>query len=462
MEVRCKFKPGSVIGEKFEIIKWTGEGSLGDDIYLCRQKDLKREVSVRILPQDMSRDTEMVQRFTQGIELSAMLQHPNILPAFEAGTHAGRAYMATAADDGESLSALIKREGGLGEARSEAIALSLAEALDYAWSKGGILHRNLRPDSIIIANGGQPLITDFGMAKRTGSQDGAKKKDATLTMVGFTIGNPDYMSPEQVSGESDLDCRSDIYCLGLLLYECLAGEAPFKSPSQIALMEMQLNKPHKSLKSVNASLSDACSNIVDKMLAKERSARYQSYGELIADLKKAIKGEGVGSSVKAAPKSAGTTKQGAKKSPAPSIGAAIAVAAGILLLFSGLFYYLHAQEKASKLARLGSLFESAESAAKEAKSAADFDIATADFESLKEQAAGTEFEAKISGELEKLKASKEDFLKAEATKKAQASAPVQAPPAAATAPIQQPTQAPAPTAAAPAAPAQNPEPAAAK
>ena len=194
MEVRCKFKPGSVIGGKFEIVKWIGEGGLGDDVYLCRQNDLQREVSVRILPQDLSRDKELVQRFTQGIQLSAILQHPNILPAFEAGTHAGRAYMVTAAEEGESLSIRIKYDGRLKEANAVSIALSLAEALDYAWSKGRVLHRNLRPDSILIARGGQPLLMDFGMAKCVGATDG-KGGDVSLTMIGFTIGNSDLYEP---------------------------------------------------------------------------------------------------------------------------------------------------------------------------------------------------------------------------------------------------------------------------
>ncbi len=429
MEVRCTFKPGSIIGGKFEIVKRLGEGSLGDDIYLCRQNDLKREVSVRILPQDLSRDKEMVQRFTQGIQLSAILQHPNILPAFEAGTHAGRAYMATAVEDGDYLSALIKREKRLKEDAAVAVALGLAEALDYAWTKGSILHRNIRPESVIVAKGGQPILADFGMAKCIGATD-EKGGNMSITMVGFTIGNPDYMSPEQVSGESDLDCRSDIYCLGLVLYECLTGEPPFKSPSQIALMEMQLNKQHRHVKSLNHEISDACSSVVDKMLAKDRAARYQTYAELIDDLEKVLKRELPSTLRTAASEPAAAAQQqgkGAKRKggykPHPVVVAVVsmAIVLGVALGLVAMVQGMKAKELAEKLDRLGSMFDNAAASAKtagESKKPAAFDSAIADFEIVREQAAGTDFEAKAGEEIAKLKAAKEAAIQEAKAKEA--------------------------------------------
>jgi len=425
MEVKCTFKPGSIIGGKFEIVKRIGEGSLGDDIYLCKQNDLKREVSVRILPQDLSRDKEMVQRFTQSIQLSAILQHPNILPAFEAGTHAGRAYMVTASEEGEYLSSILKRDKRLKEQDAVSVALGLAEALDYAWSKGSILHRNIRPDSVIVAKGGQPILADFGMAKCIGATD-EKGGNMSITMVGFTIGNPDYMSPEQVSGESDLDCRSDIYCLGLVLYECLAGEPPFKSPSQIALMEMQLNKQHRHVKSMNPEVGEACSSVVDKMLAKDRAARYQSYGELIADLNKVLKHEAPSTMAKPAAQAAqaghagvhpAKGKGGYKPHPVVVAIVSLAIVAIVAGALFAMIQAMKAKERAQRLEQIGALFDNAAKTAGEAKKSADFDPAIAEFESVKEQAAGTDFEAKAGDEIAKLKAAKEGALKKEQAEK---------------------------------------------
>ncbi|OGV52836.1 MAG: hypothetical protein A2X49_09330 [Lentisphaerae bacterium GWF2_52_8] len=286
MDMKCSFKAGSVIGGKFEVIKRVGEGSLGDDIYLGTQQDLKRQVMIHILPRDVSADREMVQRFVQEIQFTAALQHPNIIPAYEAGEHLGRAYLITASADGEKLGQFIAARGGkLDEKEALQLAIPLAEALDYAWTKLKVLHRNICPESIIIAPGMQPLISDFGMAKTLG------ESAPELTMAGFTIGNPQYMSTEQVRGQSDLDCRSDIYCLGLLLYEMLSGHPAVQGTNQVAMMESQINGVPPSLAEGNPALSTAAIAIVEKTLKKKREDRYQDWTSLVTDLKAVLKGE---------------------------------------------------------------------------------------------------------------------------------------------------------------------------
>jgi serine/threonine-protein kinase len=279
VEVKCAFSAGSVIANKFEVIKKTGEGSLGDDIYLGFQKDLKREVTIRILPREVSTDKEMVNRFVQEIEITAALQHPNILPAYEAGEFMGRAYLVTAPEVGIHLNEYLKENGAMPEKEAVKTISQIAGALQYAWNKEKVLHRNIRPESILISEDQQPILEDFGMAKTLSGQS------ADLTMVGFTIGNPEYMSPEQTRGETDLDCRSDIYCLGLVFYEMLTGHPTFQATNQIALMQAQLSQPHTPVCEENPDLSKELSAVIDRMLTKNREDRYAQWGELIDDLK---------------------------------------------------------------------------------------------------------------------------------------------------------------------------------
>lgn len=415
MEVKCSFKPGSVIGGKFEIVKRTGEGSLGDDVYMGRQRDLKRDVTIRILPSDVSRDKEMVQRFVQEIQISATLQHPNILPAYEAGEHAGRAYLVTAVEDGEYLRETLRRQGAMGVSEAMKIGAAISEALEYAWTKGRVLHRNLRPESIIIAKGGQPLLADFGMAKFAGS--GGDE----LTMAGYTIGNPDYMSPEQVRGESGLDCRSDIYCLGLVLYECLAGQQPFKSASPVALMEMQMSQPHKPLTQVSDAIDPACSSVIDRMLEKDKARRYQGYASLIADFN-AVLGGGVPSAMagaalsKPAPELAPAAKKPlpppAKATTKPKSGKAvtfisIAAAIAVIIALAVLASVVTSRERAKREGILKTMYEKYVGDLKDKKlSPGEIDLAISNFEMLKASSSDTEYEAKAEAEIQKLQALK--------------------------------------------------------
>lgn len=282
-ELKCTFKSGTMIGSKFEIQSHIGEGSLGDDIYLGKQLSMKRDVLIRILPREACFDKEMVMRFVQSIEIAASLQHPGIIPAYEAGEHAGRAYLVTAAEDGEMLSEKLKKEGKIQPKQLMQMASTLCDALDYAWNKAKILHRNIRPESILISTSGTPMLADFGMAKSLA--EGARD----LTMAGYTIGNPEYMSPEQVKGESDLDCRSDIYCLGLVLYESLTGKAAFSGKNQVKLMEAQLMHDPEPLAQRLPDLDPDIIKVVELMLKKDKNARPQSWKELSAILKNAGK-----------------------------------------------------------------------------------------------------------------------------------------------------------------------------
>ncbi len=278
MNPKITFQPGARIAEKFEIVKYLGEGSLEDDVYLGKQLDLERDVTIRIMPKSLSKDQELVQRFTQEIRMTASLHHPNILQTIEQGEYTGRQFFTTAAEKGKYLNDYLKSKGALDEKSAVKDITALADALKYAWNTNKILHRNVKPSTILLTDAGTPILEDFGMAKSVSDDS------VGLTMAGVTIGNPQYMSPEQVKGQADLDFRSDIYCLGLVFYEMLTAKKTFEAKTDIALMEAQLKQEPVSVKEINESISDNTITVLNKMLSKDRYDRQESWEELIEEL----------------------------------------------------------------------------------------------------------------------------------------------------------------------------------
>ncbi|MBN1864671.1 MAG: serine/threonine protein kinase [Victivallales bacterium] len=266
---------GSIVGNKFEIVGKQGKGSLGEDIYLGRHLDLGRDIVIRILPAAMPGD-ECMKRFLQGIGLAAKLQHPNIVSILDAGEEGGMNFVVTTYEKGFFLNDYLDQRGRLDETESIRLVKGLADALDYAWNELRIIHRNVCPNTILIAKGNVPMLTDFAMAK-------SLLGDAKLTLAGFSIGDPTYMSPEQARGDK-IDFRSDIYCLGLVFYQLLAGYPPFRDKNPTDLMKDQLSTPHRPVQATNEHVSDACAAVVDKMLEKEKNARYQSWDEVVSDI----------------------------------------------------------------------------------------------------------------------------------------------------------------------------------
>ncbi len=278
MNPKITFQPGARIADKFEVIEYIGEGSLEDDVYIGKQLDLDRKVTIRIMPKSLSNDKELVQRFTQEIRMTASLHHPNILQTIEQGEYTGRLYFTTAAEDGTYLNDYLSKKGALEEKQAVKDVTALADALKYAWNTNKILHRNVKPSTIILTDAGTPILEDFGMAKSFSDES------VGLTMAGVTIGNPQYMSPEQVKGQADLDFRSDIYCLGLVFYEMLTSQKAFVAKTDIALMEAQLQQEPVSVKEINESITDNTIAVLSKMLSKDRYDRQESWEELIDEL----------------------------------------------------------------------------------------------------------------------------------------------------------------------------------
>ncbi|OGV56106.1 MAG: hypothetical protein A2X45_23165 [Lentisphaerae bacterium GWF2_50_93] len=274
-----KFTPGYKLNGRFEILKMQGKGSLGDTVYIGRHPDLEKEVIIRVLPPEMNSGTDTVQRFIQAVKLTAALKHQNILPAYDAGDENGILFFVSASETGLYLSDYIKMKARLDQDEAVKITMAIADALEYAWDEKKILHRNVCPSNILIAAGVHPMLADFGLAKsfEAGKDD--------LTVMGYTIGNPQYMSPEQARGERELSYHADMYCLGLVFYEMLAGVPAFQCKSHVEMMEAQMEKAPKPMTNYNSNVTPDCLLVINKMIEKDQKNRYGTWAELIKDLK---------------------------------------------------------------------------------------------------------------------------------------------------------------------------------
>ncbi len=260
--------------KNYRLLKKLGAGGMGE-VYLAEDMELGRKVALKFLSEQYTANSEFKARFKREAQLAAKLNHPNIVTIYEVGEHQNRSYIAMEYIEGEALNDCIARA-----------KLPLKEALDLMAQicagmskahRAGIAHRDIKPANILINLDGQAKILDFGLAKMQGVSG--------LTKSGTMMGTVSYMSPEQVKGES-LDLRSDIFSLGVVLYELLTGDLPFKGESEFTVMSAITTKAPKALARYELDIPAGLQSCIDKALAKERQLRYQRIDDLQADLKR--------------------------------------------------------------------------------------------------------------------------------------------------------------------------------
>ncbi len=277
---------GDTIGH-YEILSLLGQGGMGQ-VYLAKDEILERNVAIKFLPEDVDRDFLTRQRFVREAKSAASLDHPFICKVYETGETEGKAFITMEYVEGQTLREKIEKEP-ISLRDAIRISLEVAEALDEAHKKG-IVHRDLKPANIMITPGGHAKVMDFGLAKRIlpgGEQEISRTlTQSSITEAGSIAGTISYMSPEQARGE-DIDARSDIFSLGIILHEMLTGGHPFSKPSAIETLSSILRDPppqtHIKPKSVNPIITP----ILRKALSKDVTARYQNASKLVADLRKA-------------------------------------------------------------------------------------------------------------------------------------------------------------------------------
>ncbi len=261
---------------RYNIVRCIGQGAMGS-VYLAEDTQLDREVALKIPKFAADDGPEMIQRFYREARAAATLRHANVCPVYDVGEIDGTHYLSMAYIEGRPLADLIKTEGPLPEGRAVEIVLKLAKAIAAAHAEG-IIHRDLKPANIMIDEHGEPIIMDFGLARRI------NRDDARLTQAGLVVGSPAYMSPEQVEGNLEtMGVGCDIYSLGVIFYELLAGEIPFKG-SIAAVMGQIITTEPKKPSAVRAGVHPRLEAICLKMMAKKIADRHASMNEVVTAL----------------------------------------------------------------------------------------------------------------------------------------------------------------------------------
>ena len=269
---------GQTVGN-YEIISLLGEGGMAT-VYRAQQTNMRREVAFKIIRSGMSGSADFVQRFEREVQTVATLNHPHILKVFDFGQVNGAAYLVMELQAGGSLTTLIEA-GPLDTARAATLLDQIASALDYAHRKG-VIHRDLKPQNILLDTEGNAILTDFGIAKVLNT--------AGMTQTGMTVGTPTYMAPEQWQG-LPLDARSDEYALGIVLYQMLSGKLPFNGDTPFAVMHKHIYDAPPSIIADRPDLSPAVDMVIKRAMAKNRDDRFATAGELAAAFRAALQGQ---------------------------------------------------------------------------------------------------------------------------------------------------------------------------
>ena len=258
------------LGSSFTLDGEIGRGGMGV-VYHARDERLKRAVAVKVLPPELAFREEIRMRFLREAETAARLSHPHIVPIHSVGEGPeGLVYFVMAYVDGESLAARLKRRERLPPEEARRILMETADALGAGHALG-IIHRDVKPDNILLEGSrGRTVLTDFGIAKALTSTTGP----GTLTATGVAIGTPHYMSPEQAAGDREIDGRSDIYSLGVVGYQMLAGELPFSAPTVPGLLLKQITEQAPNLQDKSPTCPDDLASCVMRSLEKEPEARW--------------------------------------------------------------------------------------------------------------------------------------------------------------------------------------------
>jgi len=272
--------PGRRFGD-YEILAELGAGGMGR-VYRARDLTLERLVALKTLAAQFGGDPAFVHRFLKEARAAARLNHPNIVQIYAFGQEGGTYYLAMEYVDGRSLGALL-RSGPLAEPDAISVVRHACRALAVAHAEG-LVHRDIKPDNLMLTRKGEVKLVDLGIAKRL-------DEEQSLTQTGHAVGTPHYISPEQISGSKDIDGRADIYSLGATLYHLVTGHTPFKGPSGAVVMTMHLMQPLPDPRTHVPGVSEGLCRVIRKMMAKHREERYGDVDALDRDLYRVQVGE---------------------------------------------------------------------------------------------------------------------------------------------------------------------------
>jgi eukaryotic-like serine/threonine-protein kinase len=265
---------GEELGHRYQIESMLGQGGMGR-VYKAHDKELDRPVALKVLQPELASDANAMQRFKQELLLASRISHKNILRIHDLGEADNIKFISMAFVDGQDLHHLL-RSGKLAMDRAQNIAQQLCEALDAAHSEG-IIHRDLKPQNVLMGAGDHVYVSDFGLAKSLESSA------AGMTRTGQYLGTPRYMAPEQVEA-GQVDKRTDLYALGLILFEMVTGEDAFKGDSTLQIMYRRVKEKPPNPKQINPEVPDYLSRIILRCLERDPAYRYQDAREILSDL----------------------------------------------------------------------------------------------------------------------------------------------------------------------------------
>ncbi len=275
------FEPGQEVAGRYRILRLLGQGAVGA-VYEAEHIDLRRRVAVKVLLQKFFANDRMLARFMQEARSAAAIRHPGIVEIFDLGTADDITFIVMEVLEGEELIARVKRDHPLPVSFVLQIGCDLADAVSAAHDQG-VIHRDLKPHNVFLARHGRyrdvVKVLDFGLAKDVGG-----RVDSPLTRTSDVFGTPVYMSPEQLRNAKHVDHRADIYAMGVILYEALAGVPPFTAPNLTDLVLKIAMKDPKPLEEVRDDVPHELARVIDRALRKKRTKRYQTSQELLEAL----------------------------------------------------------------------------------------------------------------------------------------------------------------------------------
>jgi streptogramin lyase len=274
-----------IAGHRLEAV--AGRGGMGV-VYRATQLRLKRQVALKLIASDLAADPSFRERFEHESEIAAQIEHPHVIPLYEAGEEAGQLYITMRYVEGTDLRAMIQREGALSPAIAASILAQVCGALDAAHERG-LVHRDIKPANVLIAGTAQEphaYLTDFGLTKQAATSGG-------MTKTGMFVGTLDYIAPEQLQGQP-VDARADVYALGCMLYQMLTGRVPYPRDSEPAKIWAHMQEPPPSLREVAPQVPAAFDEVIARAMAKNAEDRYPSAGDLARAARAAAEDRQVG------------------------------------------------------------------------------------------------------------------------------------------------------------------------
>ncbi|HEY3927984.1 MAG TPA: tetratricopeptide repeat protein [Candidatus Koribacter sp.] len=276
---------GSRLGGRYEILQLLGEGGMGA-VYKARDLEVDKIIALKVIRPDLANDPEILQRFKQELLTAREVTHRNVIRIYDLGEAENVKFITMEFVPGKDLRSVLREQGKLSPGAAVAIMQQIVQGLDAAHQQG-VIHRDLKPGNIMQDDQGRIVVMDFGLARTLGNSDG-------MTQTGMMLGTFEYMSPEQAQAQK-LDARSDLFTVGLIFYELLTGNTPYRADSALASLLKRTQEPAVPPSSVDGAVPKEVSRIVCKCLERDAKLRYQSATELLADLKRWEGGEAAGS-----------------------------------------------------------------------------------------------------------------------------------------------------------------------